>query len=62
MAVELLKMFLEVRQTWHFGQRRTCHARMWDLGVSDLFIFIMATAIIFTVIAWYWYDRLRDKH
>lgn len=35
---------------------------MWLLGAKGLFIFIMATAIIFTTLLWHWYDRSKDIH
>jgi len=35
---------------------------MWAFGSGGLFLFIMATAAVFTVLVWYWYDRIRDLH
>ena len=35
---------------------------MWVFGSGGLFLFVMATAGIFTVLVWYWYDRIRDLH
>ena len=35
---------------------------IWAFGAGGLFVFIMATAAVFTVLVWYWYDQLRDKH
>lgn len=35
---------------------------MWIMGTQGLFVFIMATSLVFTVLLWHWYERRKDLH